>query len=73
MKSAQLVLLLVLAMMIGWRALGVLLLILLAAVAAGIVFQVIGDYQVADSIWRTSGDPGAGNGYAEGHDTSGFR
>lgn len=72
LKGAQLVLLLVLAMMLGWRALGVLLLILLAAVAAGIVFQVIGDYQVAHSIWRTSGNPGDGNGYAEGHDTSGF-
>lgn len=71
-KSTQLVLLLVLVTMLGWRTLRALLLIALAVVAAGIVFQVIGDYQIADSIWRTTGDPGRGEGYDEGHDTSGF-
>jgi len=58
--------------MLGWRKLGALLLISLAVVATGIVYQVIGDYQVADSIWRTTGDPGFGVGYVGGHDTSGF-
>lgn len=72
LKSAQLVLLLVLVTMLGRRTLGVLLLISFAVVASGVVFQVIGDYQVADSIWRTTGNPGFGIGYAEGHDMSGF-
>ncbi len=69
-KSAQLLLLLVLATMLGWRRLGWVLAISLAVVAVGIVFQVIGDYRVADSIWRTTGDPGFGIGYGEGHDMS---
>lgn len=72
LKSAQLVLVLVLVTMLGWRTLSVLLLISFAVVAAGIAFQVIGDYQVADSIWRTRGDPGFGGSYTEGHDMSGL-
>ena len=72
LKSAQLVLLLVLVTMLGWRKLSVLLLISFAVIECGIVFQVIGDYQVADSIWRTSGNPGFGEGYTEGHHKSGL-
>lgn len=72
LKTAQLVLLLLLVSMLGWRTLRVLLLISFAVVAIGIVMQVLGDYQVAGSIWRTTGNPGVGNGYAEGHDRSGL-
>jgi hypothetical protein len=72
LKGAQLVLLLVLVTMLGWRTLGVLLLIAFAVVAVGMALQAIGDYQVVDSIWRTSGDPGSGTGYAEGHARSEF-
>jgi len=32
------------------------------------VLQVIADDKVAASIWQTTGDPGSGVGYAEGHD-----
>ena len=71
-KSTQLVLLIVLLTMLGWKKLGIALWISVAVIVIGIVNQVIGDYQVADSIWRTTGDPGFGVGYAEGHDTSGF-
>ena len=72
LKVAHLVLLLVLITTLGWRSLGVLLSIAFAVVASGVVFQAIGDYQVADSIWRTTGDPGSGIGYADGHDRSEF-
>lgn len=69
-KSAQLLLLVVLVTMLGWRTLGTRLLIAFAVVAVGIGFQVIGDYQVAESIWARTGDPGFGVGYTEGHDRS---
>ena len=69
-KTAQLVLLVVLVAMLGWRTLGTRLLIAFAVVAVGIGFQVIGDYQVAESIWGRTGDPGFGVGYTEGHDRS---
>ncbi|HUR84214.1 MAG TPA: hypothetical protein VMY78_02625 [Solirubrobacteraceae bacterium] len=39
-------------------------------VASGIVVQVIGDAQVAESIWRTPGNPKRGAGYESGHETS---
>ena len=65
-------LLLVLVTSLGWRALSVLLLISFAVIGAGITFQVIGDYTVADSIWRTPGNPGFGDGYVEGHEMAGF-
>ena len=68
MKAAQLVVLLILVVMLGWSRLRLLLLIALAVIAVGIVVQVLGDFQVAHSIWRTSGNPGFGNGYVEGHD-----
>ena len=68
LKSAQLLLLLVLVTMLGWRTLSVPLLISLAVIGAGIALQVIGSYQVADSIWRMPGDPGFGDGYDAGHD-----
>lgn len=68
MKSVQFVLLVVLLTILGWQKLGVLLWIACAVIAIGIVNQVIGDYQVAHSIWRTSDDPGFGSGYVSGHD-----
>ncbi len=70
--SAQLVLLLVLVTMLGWRKLGVLLLISFAVVAVGIVLHVISGLEVAHSIWRTTGDPRTGTGYATGHVRAGF-
>ena len=72
MKAAQLAILIVLVTMLGWSKLRPLLLIAFAVIAAGIVFQVLGDYQVAHSIWRTTGNPGSGVGYAPGHDRAGF-
>jgi hypothetical protein len=71
-KSSQLVLLLILMTMLGWRTLGGLLVISFAVVTAGIVLQVIGDYRVADSIWGTIGNPGFGIGYDEGHNMAEF-
>ena len=75
LDGAQLVLLGVLAAMLGARQrrstgrfVSVLLLISLAVVAVGIIFEVIGNYQVAESIWQTRGNPGFGDGYVEGHD-----
>lgn len=41
-------------------------------VAVGIATQAYGDAQVASSIWATTGDPGFGDGYEVGHDTSAF-
>ena len=72
MKAAQLAVLFTLAAVLGWSRLRLVILIALAVIAIGIVFQVLGDYQVAHSIWRTSGNPGFGNGYVAGHDRSGF-
>lgn len=72
MKTAQLVVLLVLVTMIGWPKLRLVMLFAFAVIATGIVFQVLGDYQVAHSIWRTTGNPGFGRGYTEGHDRAGF-
>ena len=61
-----------LSVVLGWSRLRLVMLIAFAVIAIGIVFQVLGDYQVAHSIWRTSGNPGFGNGYVAGHDRSGF-
>lgn len=72
LKTAQLVLLIILIAMLGWRTLRPVLLVTFGIVAIGIVYQVIGDHQVASSIWRTSGNPEFGVGYDEGHETSGF-
>ena len=72
MKAAQLAVLIVLVAILGWSKLKVGLLIALVVIATGIVFQVVGDYQVAHSIWRTTGNPGFGVGYAAGHDRSGL-
>lgn len=72
LKASQLVLLLMLVAMLGWRTLRPVLLIVFVVVAVGIVFQVVGDFRVAKSIWRTEGDPGFGPGYVEGHDISGL-
>ena len=69
LKGAHLVLL-VLTTLLSWKKLGVLLAITFVIVAAGIVMQVIDDYLVADSIWRKSGAPGYGIGYADGHEMS---
>ncbi|MEO8362921.1 MAG: hypothetical protein ABI570_00875 [Ilumatobacteraceae bacterium] len=71
-KSAQLVLLIVALTLLGWKKLGVALWIAVAVISVGIVNQIMGDYQVAHSIWRTSGDPGFGDGYAQGHSASEF-
>jgi len=71
-KSTQLVLLIVLLTMLGWQKLSIALWISVAVIVIGIVNQVIGDYQVADSIWRTTGDPGFGIGYEDGHSRSEF-
>lgn len=72
LKGTMLVLLLVLVTMLGWRTLSVVLLLAFAVMGAGIVLQVTGDVQVADSIWRTAGDPETGTGYERGHDNSAF-
>jgi hypothetical protein len=70
LKMAQLVVLIVLASLLGRRTMGVLLLACGAVAVVGIVVQVVGDLQVAQSIWRTSGNPGFGSGYAQGHERS---
>jgi hypothetical protein len=67
LKTTQLLLLIVVAWLLGWRKLGGLLLLCLFGAAVGIVLQSLGDYQVAKSIWRTAGNPGFGVGYDEGH------
>jgi hypothetical protein len=68
LDAAQLVLLFVLATMLGWRAFSVLLGVALGIIAVGIVYKVVGNYQVAESIWRTTGNPGFGEGYNQGHE-----
>jgi hypothetical protein len=75
LDGAQLGLLVVLASMLGARkgqSMGqfvpVLLLISLVVITVGILYELIGNYQVAQSIWQTRGNPGFGDGYAEGHD-----
>ncbi|HUV18624.1 MAG TPA: hypothetical protein VMW33_09100, partial [Ilumatobacteraceae bacterium] len=70
LKGVQLALLLVLVTILRWRNLSGWLLAAFAIIAVGIVLQAAGDYQVADSIWRTVGDPGFGPGYYKGHDRS---
>jgi hypothetical protein len=45
-----------------------LLLLTLGVIVVGIVYEMVGNYQVAQSIWRTPGDPGFGDGYVEGHE-----
>ena len=72
MKTAQRVVLLVLVTMIGWPKLRLVMLVTFTVIATGIVFQMIGDYQVAHSIWRATGNPGFGRGYTEVHDRAGF-
>jgi hypothetical protein len=71
LDCAQLVLLVALALMLGRRRLSVLLVISLAVIVVGIAYQVIGNYQVAESIWRTPGNPGFGHDYNQGHDRAG--
>ncbi len=65
---AQLVVLVTLACLLGRRRLSALMLALFAVIAVGIVFETIGNFQVADSIWGTRGNPGFGDGYAQGHE-----
>ena len=67
LETAQLALLLALVSMLGWRTLRLLVLIAFAVTIIGIVLQVVGNYQVAQSIWRTTGNPGFGDGYTAGH------
>lgn len=66
--STQLLLVVGLVAMLGWGKLPVLSLISLVAVGVGIGFQLLGNLEVAQSIWRTSGNPGFGVGYEHGHD-----
>ena len=65
---AQLVLLVVLAGLLTRRTMSIPVLVALAVIGAGIAFEVIGNFQVADSIWQTRGDPGFGDGYTQGHE-----
>jgi hypothetical protein len=78
LDGAQLVMLVVLAAMLGRRDrqsigdfVSVLFLLSFAAMALGIVYEIIGNYQVAESIWRTTGNPGFGHGYNQGHERAG--
>ena len=59
--GAQLVLLVVLAGIFGRRMLSILLFVSLAVISAGILLEVIGNFQFADSIWRTRGNRGFGD------------
>ena len=75
LDGAQLVLLVVLAAILAMRdsastgsLVSVLLLLSFAVVAVGIVYEVLGNYQVAQSIWRTPANPGFGDGYNQGHE-----
>jgi hypothetical protein len=72
LKATQLMVLVLLVALLGWRTLRLMLLISFAVVACGIVLQVFGDYQVAQSIWGTTVDPGFGVGYESGHQLSGL-
>lgn len=68
---AQLVVLVVLVSRPGRPGLPIPEVVALGVVVVGIALQVAGGLQVADSIWGTSGDPGFGGGYAQGHDRTG--
>lgn len=72
LKATQLIVLSLLVALLGWRTLRPMLLIPFAVVACGILIQVLGDYQVAQSIWGTTGDPGFGVGYESGHQLAGL-
>ena len=72
LKTTQLLLLATLMAVLGWRRFSPLLLITFVLISIGVALQALGDFQVADSIWRTSGDPGFGDGYTKGHDNSAF-
>jgi hypothetical protein len=65
---AQLVLLVVLAGLLTRRTVSIPVLFALAVIAVGIAFEMVGNFQVADSIWQTRGNPGFGDGYAQGHE-----
>jgi hypothetical protein len=71
-KSAQLAVLLTALALLGWRTLSAPLVVALGVIGVAITLQVVGDAQVASAIWRTTGDPGFGDGYESGHDASGF-
>lgn len=72
LKATQLVVLLLLVALLGWRTLRLMPLISFSVLACGILIQVLGDYQVAQSIWGTTGDPGFGVGYEKGHQLTGL-
>ena len=72
---AQLVLIVALVAVLGARSrrslrrvVSAMLLLSVVTIAVGIAYQVVGNFQVAQSIWGTRGDPGFGDGYVEGHD-----
>jgi hypothetical protein len=71
-KLTQLVVLLTLLALLGWRTLSAPLVVALVVCGGGIALQAFGDAQVASAIWRTTGDPGVGRGYESGHDASNF-
>ena len=71
-KGTQLVVLLTLLAVLGWRTLSAPLVVALGMIGVAITLQVFGDAQVASAIWRTTGDPGVGSGYEAGHDASGL-
>lgn len=70
LKGTMLGLLILLATMLGWRRFSIMMLVSFLVIGVGIVLQVRGDLQIANSIWRRSGDPGFGDGYTAGHDLS---
>lgn len=67
LKATQLMVLLLLVALLGRQTPRLMPLISFAVVACGILIQMLGDYQVAQSIWGTIGDPGFGIGYERGH------
>lgn len=69
LKGAQLVVLLGLAVVLR-RRVPLALLGVTVVVLSGIALQSLGDWSVAQAIWRRPGDPGFGSGYESGHDLS---
>lgn len=69
LKGAQLLVVLALAVVLRRRVPLVLLGVALLVVT-GMALQSLGDWRVAQAIWRRPGDPGFGAGYEAGHDLS---
>lgn len=71
LKAAQLVVLAGLAGVL-FRRLPSALTSMVVLVLGGIALQSLGDWRVAEAIWRSPGDPGFGSGYESGHSLSGW-